>query len=184
MMNRKIRRSTESDHSAMAEILQAAFGPEQGPEIEALVNHLLMDSTAQPSLSLVATVGDRLVGHILFTQVRLISGSQTISAMILAPLSVHPHYQNQGIGGQLIQDGLQRLKAEGIGLVFVLGYPAYYTKYGFTTASVQDFAPPYPLAPEQWDAWMLKELHPGILGHFQGSVQCADALNQPQYWHE
>ncbi len=183
-MTPKIRPSGDFDLSAIAEIIQSAFGPQQGPEIWELVNNLLADPTAQPSLSLMATVGDRPVGHILFTQVRLVSVLQTISAMILAPLSVHPHYQNQGIGGQLIQDGLQRLKADNIGLVFVLGYPTYYTKYGFTPANVQDFAPPYPLAPEQWDAWMLKELHPGILGYFQGSVQCANALNQPQHWRE
>ncbi|WP_420804791.1 GNAT family N-acetyltransferase [Nitrosococcus halophilus] len=59
----------------------------------------MADPSAQPLLSLVATVNDHVVGHILFTNVRIKHSQRLVSSAILAPLSVHPEYQNQGIGG-------------------------------------------------------------------------------------
>ncbi len=183
-MNLQIRKAVESDKQAISDVVIAAFGDGQGQEIANLITDLLADPSAQPLLSLVATTNDHVVGYILFTNVRIEDAQRLASAAILAPLSVHPAYHNQGIGGQLIKEGLKRLKAAGIELVFVLGHPSYYPKYGFSIAGIKGFAPSYPISPENSGAWMVQELHPGAIGHISGQVICADVLNDPKHWRE
>ncbi len=162
----------------------SAFGQKQGQEIVELVNDLLDDETAKPLLSLVAEVDEKLVGHILFTAVRLQPEDQQVSARILAPLAVSSDFQGEGLGGMLITEGLRQLAESGVGLVFVLGHPDYYPKFGFQTAGVLGFEAPYPIPSEHADAWMVQELKAGVIGSTEGRVQCSEALNQPQHWRE
>jgi predicted N-acetyltransferase YhbS len=183
-MNPRVRSACESDTQAISDLVLAAFGEAQGPEIADLITDLLADPTANPLLSLVGTVDDLVVAHILFTKTHLSNSQRDVSSAILAPLSVHPDYQNHGIGGRLIQEGLRRMKASGVELIFVLGYPAYYSRFGFSPAGIQGFDAPYPIPPEHSDAWMVQELHPGVLGSVRGQVICADALNDPKHWRE
>lgn len=183
-MSVQIRAASETDTPAILDVVWSAFGKEHGQEIADLIIDLWKDPSAQPVISLVATTNDRVVGHVLFTRTRLKQSQQIFSSAILAPLSVHSDYQNQGIGGKLIQDGLNRLQTMGVGLVFVLGHPGYYPKYGFVPAGPQGFEAPYPIPPENAEAWMVQELQPGMLGSVLGQVECADALNDPKHWRE
>ena len=183
-MNVQIREAFETDTPAILDVVLSAFGNEQGQEIADLIIDLLKDRSAQPVISLVATSNDRVVGHVLFTSTRLKQAQQNFSSAILAPLSVHSDYQNKGIGGQLIQGGLNKLKAMGVGLVFVLGHPGYYPKYGFVPAGTRGFEAPYSIPPEHADAWMVQELQPGMIGSVLGQVECADTLNDPKHWRE
>ena len=183
-MNLKVREAFESDKQAVSDVVIAAFGDVQGQEIADLITDLLEDPSAQPLLSLVATDNDYVAGHILFTSTRIKHSQRMVSSAILAPLSVHPEYQNQGIGGQLIKEGLKQLKTTGVELVFVLGHPGYYPKYGFSAAGIKGFDAPYLIPPENSDAWMVQELHPGIIGCISGQVICAEALNDPKHWRE
>ena len=162
----------------------SAFGQEQGQEIVELVNGLLGDDTAKPLLSLVAEADGRLVGHILFTLARLQTEDQEVSVRILAPLAVSGEFQGEGIGGVLIREGLKQLAESGVDLVFVLGHPGYYPKFGFQTAGVLGFEAPHPIASEYADAWMVQQLKAGVIGHIEGRVQCSEVLNQPQHWRE
>jgi len=185
-MNVQVRKAVNSDRRAIADIVLAAFGKEQGQEIIDLIKDLLEDPSALPLLSLVATANDKVVGHCLFTKTQIVQSQrmQRASSAILAPLSVEPAFQNQGIGGRLIKEGLTRLKAAGVELVFVLGHPCYYPKYGFSAAGIMGFEAPYPIPTENSDAWMVQELQPGIIGNLAGHVVCADALNDPKHWRE
>jgi len=183
-MRVQIREAFDTDTPAILDVVLSAFGNEQGQEIVDLITGLLKDRSAQPVISLVATSNDRVIGHVLFTSTRVKQSLQIFSSAILAPLSVHSNYQNQGIGGQLIQGGLNRLKAMGVGLVFVLGHPGYYPKYGFVPAGTRGFEAPYPIPPEHADAWMVQELQPGMIGSVMGQVECAEKLNDPKHWQE
>ena len=183
-MNLLIRKALESDRQAISNIIIRAFGEAEGHEISALVTDLLSDPSAEPILSLVATTSDHIVGHILFTNTQIRQAQRPVSSAILAPLSVHPDYQSQGIGGRLVTGGLEQLKAAGVELVFVLGHPGYYPKHGFSPAGIMGFDASYPIAPENSAAWMVQELRPGVIGHVSGQVICADALDDPKYWIE
>ncbi|MFO1377062.1 MAG: N-acetyltransferase [Steroidobacteraceae bacterium] len=167
------------DLDATLGVERAAFGQEDEAE---LVIALLQDLTARPHLSLLGLVDDRPVGHVLFTPVSIAGAATTCSAAILAPLAVHPDFQRQGIGGTLIEDGARRLAASGVRLVFVLGHPAYYMRFGFSPALKSGLVPPYPVFPQE--AWMVRPLDPNILGTVSGRVSCAQSLDKPEYWRE
>jgi predicted N-acetyltransferase YhbS len=181
MKNRQVRASQGFDRPQMADVITTAFG-EEGGTILQLVDDLLIDPTAQPCLSLVADVNDRVVGHILFSTVHIQGDERNTKSVILAPLAVHPEHQNQGIGGQLIQAGIQQLTTAGVALVFVLGDPKYYQRHGFTPAGTQGFEATYPVPVEQADAWMVQALRPDVMGQVRGRVACPAALDHPIHW--
>ncbi|VEP12159.1 Uncharacterized N-acetyltransferase YjhQ [Hyella patelloides LEGE 07179] len=176
-----IREASDSDLNEVLLIERSAFGQDQEAE---LVRELLGDSSAKPILSLLAFKSDRPVGHILFTTAHLTNSKNTTSIAILAPLAIVPDAQKQGIGGKLIERGLQLLSKSGVDLVFVLGHPEYYPRHGFKPAGCLGFEAPYPISNENSDAWMVQALRPNVIGSVFGKVVCADALNKPEYWRE
>jgi putative acetyltransferase len=92
--------------------------------------------------------------------------------------------QKEALGSKLIQEGLELLSKSGVELVFVLGYPDYYSRHQFTPAGIHGLEAPYPIPEKNADAWMVRQLHPGLIGKIKGKVQCANALNKPEYWRE
>jgi len=177
-----IRESNNDDRDAIAALHLAAFGEEEGEEVSALAVELLDDPTAQPLLSLVAEEDGKVLGHLLFTAVRVVDGDEPAAGQILAPVGVVPGAQGRGVGGCLIRDGLKRLKKAGVGLVFVLGHIEYYPRFGFEPALNYGLKAPYPIPEAFSDAWMVQELQSGFLGRVSGTVHCSKALSQPQHW--
>ena len=85
------------------------------------------------TISLVAEINEKIVGHIAFSPVEISDG--TSGWYGLGPVSVLPDYQKQGIGKALINEGLtllKNIKAQGCALV---GPPDYYKKFGFKNYS-------------------------------------------------
>lgn len=179
-----LRSASPTDDAGIREVIQAAFAGKPGLEVADLAASLTKDPTAAPMVSLVALADDRVVGQVLFTRVRIEGHGADVAASILAPLSVHPDFQDRGIGGRLIERGLKELKEAGQDLVFVLGHPGYYPRYGFIPAGVRGFSAPYPIPDRNADAWMVQALQPGIMPRVQGRVSCADSLNDPRHWRE
>ncbi|MBZ8133869.1 GNAT family N-acetyltransferase [Afifella sp. IM 167] len=175
----KIRETGSADFDAVLDIERRAFGREEEAR---LVVDLLADPTAAPCLSLLAEMDGRLVGHILFSAGRV--EESELRCAVLAPLAVLPQFENKGCGGALIREGLERLRAAGTGLVFVLGHPGYYPRFGFSPAMPEGLLPPHPILPEFQDAWMVVALKDGLLGEVTGKVRCAQTLEQPELWRE
>ena len=183
-MNDLLMHIREAAHSDLNDVLlveRSAFGRDDEAE---LVRALLDDPSAKPLLSLIACKDDKAVGHILFTAAHLTKTKYTPTSAILAPLAIIPDAQKQGIGGMLIERGLQLLTESGVDLVFVLGHPEYYPRHGFKPAGRLGFEATYSIADEHADAWMVQALRPGVIGAVGGKVICANALNKPEYWRE
>ncbi len=176
-----IRETVSGDIADALDVERRAFGR---PDEADLAQELLHDPTAEPILSLIGHAAGRAVGHILFTCVRIDGASRAVRASILAPLAVIPETQNQGYGGMLIEEGIRRLAAAGVELVFVLGHPGYYPRFGFEPAAALGFEPPFPLAEKDAPAWMVLALRGGVVGEVAGRVVSADALNKPEHWKE
>ena len=85
---------------------------------------------------------------------------------------------------KFVERGVQLLSKSGVDLVFVLGYPEYYTRHGFTPAGHLGFEAPYPIPDEHADAWMVQALRPDVISSVCGKVMCSDTLNKPEYWRE
>ena len=176
-----VRQTNDQELDAIVSVHESAFGQNDEARLTA---DLLSDPSAAPRLSLMAVVDGRPAGHVLFTRA-VVSGAETgTTASILAPLAVIPEFQGRGLGGELIRNGLRQLADEGTGLVFVLGHPGYYPRFGFRPAGACGLVAPYPIPPQHADAWMVQELQEGTIGGVEGRVICADALNKREYWVE
>ena len=126
----RIREEQPQDKKAISEVHIRAFGQTQEADI---VEKLRQN--CDELLSLVALKQNQVVGHILFSPVKIKSEDRTIWGMALAPMAVLPEYQRQGIGSELIQTGIIRLKRKGCPFVIVLGHAEYYPRFGFKPAS-------------------------------------------------
>lgn len=180
----RIRKAVDADFPAISDLALSAFGSTEGPEIVHLIAALSADPTAQPVLSLVALLDDRVVGHVLFSRATLAPSGRDVSAALLAPLAVHPDVQSRGIGSQLVTEGLRLLEDAGTELVFVLGHPGYYPRFGFCEAGIRGFEAPHPILEKNAAAWMVRELRAGAIERGPGRVGCADAIADPKYWQE
>jgi putative acetyltransferase len=146
-----IRPSTPADTPALEALYAAAF-PEE--DLVPLVRALL----AEPSgvISLVAEQGGVVAGHVAFTLCRV--EGQDERAALLGPLCAAPDRQGRGIGSALVQAGFERLRADGVTTVLVLGDPAYYGRFGFEAG--HDIAAPYDLPPAYVAGWQALSLSP------------------------
>lgn len=136
-----IRQETPKDHPAVYEVVKLAFaGAQQSDGREPdLVNALRNSESFVPQLSLVAKHNGTIAGHILFTKVT-VGGSVQLA---LAPLSVLPQYQRQGIGSALIREGHKRARELGYDYSIVLGSEQYYPRMGYLPAERYGIKPPF-----------------------------------------
>lgn len=124
-----IRQEKESDINAIFEITRQAFrNHPYSQNTEQLIVNALRDDHAL-TISLVAEISGKVVGHIAFSSVAISDGSCDWYA--LGPVSVQPEFQRQGIGKALIGEGLSRLKSLGAEGCVLVGEPAYYQRFGF-----------------------------------------------------
>lgn len=133
MTGLSIRPEAPDDRDAIHALIRDAFGQ----EAEAVLVDRLRDA-GDLVLSLVADDGG-IVGHLAFS--RMLGPLGRVVA--LAPLSVSQARQQQGIGTALVRESLRRLKEAGADLVLVLGDPAYYGRFGFTTEAAKSLRTPY-----------------------------------------
>lgn len=130
----EIRPATSQDAASIRDLTIAAFSASEfGHNGEADLIEALTGTVAE-HLSLVATIENKIVGHILFTLVVLRADSEEQSGMGLAPMSVAPDQQRRGVGSTLVREGLERLFDGGCVFAAVLGHPAYYPRFGFEPA--------------------------------------------------
>jgi len=124
-----IRKETISDIEAISQVTTAAFRtlPISNHTEQFIIEALR--SAGALTLSLVAEIDGRIVGHVAFSPVVISDGTKDWYG--LGPVSVLPEYQKQGIGKSLINEGLSLLKQlDGQGCVLV-GDPNYYERFGF-----------------------------------------------------
>jgi len=124
-----------ADRDAVFAVQRAAFGRDDEAR---LVDRLREAGAAR--ISLVAERGGELVGHVLFSPVRVRGDGGEREAVGLAPVAVLPAHQRAGIGDALVRAGLEACRAAGHDLVFVLGHPSYYPRFGFERADARGLA--------------------------------------------
>jgi putative acetyltransferase len=124
-----IRNETVSDIEAIAEVTITAFRnlPISNQTEQFIINALRAADAL--TISLVAEIDGRVVGHIAFSPVTISDGS--LNWYGLGPISVLPEYQRQGIGTSLIKKGLLLLKGLGGQGCVLVGDPNYYKRFGF-----------------------------------------------------
>ena len=136
-MNLHIRQEEPADHPAVFKLIEEAFReePRSDHTEQFLVERLRKSDAFIPELSLVAVAGDRIVGHILLTRVKIKNDRDEFDSLALAPVSVLPAYQRQGIGSRLIEKAHEIAKALGNTSVILLGHESYYPRFGYLPTS-------------------------------------------------
>jgi putative acetyltransferase len=124
-----IRDETPDDACAITEVTIAAFKTlEISNHTEQFIIAALRAAKAL-TVSLVAEMDSRVIGHIAFSPVTLSDGTPNWHG--LGPVSVLPEHQRKGIGKTLIGEGLSRLKGQNARGCCLVGHPEYYRKFGF-----------------------------------------------------
>ncbi|MFK7950033.1 MAG: GNAT family N-acetyltransferase [Saprospiraceae bacterium] len=128
-----IRQEQVQDYEKVFKVIEAAFKniaySDQSEPF--LVNRLRESDAFIPELSLVAIVDGEIVGHILLTKILIENKNETFQSLALAPVSVVPNYQGQGIGSQLIKIAHQKAKTLGYESIILLGHENYYPRFGY-----------------------------------------------------
>lgn len=126
-----VRPEVNADRAPVDQLVCSAFGQEG--EVR-LVQKL---REVQDAVSLVAEQDQIILGHIMFSPVRLLDqegGERSVQVSGLAPMAVLPSHQGQGVGSVLIKEGLSRCRSLGDVACVLLGHPDYYPRFGFQPA--------------------------------------------------
>ncbi len=128
-----IRPENTKDHDAIQKVTYNAFENHPHHEVGSKpTEHLIVNKLRKSgalSVSLVAHEGSNIIGHIAFSPVTI--AEEQCNWFGLGPVSVITERQGEGIGGQLINAGLEKLKELGAQGVVLLGEPEYYGRFGF-----------------------------------------------------
>jgi putative acetyltransferase len=99
---------------------------------------------------------------------------------ILSPMAVAPDRQGQGVGLSLVQEGLARLRAQGVDVVLTYGDIGFYGRGGFAPVAQDAAAAPYPMTyTAGWLGQCLKGSDPEIL---TGPSRCVAPVEKPEFW--
>jgi putative acetyltransferase len=163
-----IRAEEQRDWAAVHAVNVAAFEtPAEANLVDALREQ------AQPLVSLIVEDHGAILGHIMFSPVSL-SGYPALRIMGLAPMAVAPEHQCKGIGSALIRAGLNQCKQLGFGAVVVLGHPAYYPRFGFSSSARFGIGCEYEVTEE---VFMVVELQAGFLEGASGKIKYHTAFS-------
>jgi putative acetyltransferase len=162
----QIQIESAADIAGIRAVHQAAFPT---PAEAALVDALR--AAGQLSLSLVARQQERVVGHVAFSPIHVDAAPLGWG---LGPVAVHAEQRGRGVAAHLIRDGLERVRAAGVGLVVVLGDPRYYSRFGFTPARLLALRDEY----AGGDAFQALELVRGTAPAAGGLVRYSSAFAQ------
>jgi putative acetyltransferase len=162
----QVRKETAEDYAGIRAVNRLALA---GESEAALVDRLRADGLVV--VSLVAVLEERIVGHILFSRLRIETVEGSAGAVALAPMAVRPEHQRSGVGSVLVRHCLGACRARGESIVVVVGHPHYYPRFGFSARLAERLAGPFP-----GDAVMALELKPGALVGVSGAVRYPEAF--------
>jgi putative acetyltransferase len=130
-LGHSIRKVTTEDHAPIAALLEAAF---ERPDEARLVVKLWSKHAIK--FERLAEVSGEVIGYCAFTPVTC---QPPLDGLLvgLGPLAVAPTHQRQGIGAELVEEGLAVCRENKARLIAVLVDPDYCARFGFEPASAK-----------------------------------------------
>ena len=159
-----IRRERPGDEEHIRLVNTRAFGQSAEADIVDTLRR-----TCPECVSFVALQDEEIVGHILFTPAEIVSAKGSFNGMGLAPMSVLPELQRQGIGSALVRAGIEEMRRAAHPFVIVLGHPAYYPRFGFVPALRRGISSEYEGVPDE--AFMILVLDESALAGVAGTAK-------------
>lgn len=149
-MEIKLRQENKNDFESVFQLIEKAFEEEEYSDHKEqfLVERLRKSEAFIPELSIVAEIDNKIVGHILFTKLKIKNESQIFPSLALAPVSVLPQFQGKGIGSKLILYGHEIAKSLGYKSVILLGHQDYYPRFGYELCEKYNIKMPFDVPAE------------------------------------
>lgn len=170
-----IRKEEQKDRKAVFNLVKEAFATmEHSDHKEQFLVERLRDSDAfVPELSLIAELENQIVGYVLLTKISIKDGVRQSVSLALAPIAVHPAFQNRGIGGELINHAHRIANDLGYNAVILLGHADYYPRFGYVPTAQYGIKIPFE-APEE--NCMIKILNSNTFRGTTGMVEYPKAF--------
>ena len=157
-MTLTVRPETADDVLAIRDVHLKAFSP---PAEADLVARLRDGHDSE--ISLVAEQSGEIVGHVMLSRMNVSAASRPYRALGLGPVGVLPGCRGSGVGSELIRSALAIAEALGEEMVFVLGEPDYYSRFGFSAEAAAPFVSPY-AGPYFMARWLRAAAGPAAAG--------------------
>ena len=165
-MELTIRPETAADHRAVEEMTREAFWNQYIPGCDEhfLVHSMRTHPDFIPQLALVAELGGKIVGNVMYVKCRLTDEEgKEKEILTFGPLTVRPGYQRRGIGKALLERSFDIARSLGYDAIVIFGNPGNYVSRGFQSCKKLAVSAPGGKFP---CAMLVKELTPGALaGH-------------------
>ena len=158
-----IRETLPADFDDISRCILSAF---QNDGEVALVQQLRADNDVV--IELVAEEAGSIVGHVVVSHLSL-NPNIGLQCGGVAPLSVLPGHQSNGIGSRLMEAVIERSRSAELDALFLLGDPDYYQRFGF---GVTDIRSDYPAA-----FFQAFELTPQCLNNVSAKANYANAFS-------
>lgn len=174
-----IRKEVPADYRVVEEVVRDAFwGAMNHPTCDGehlLVHKLRNMPVCIPELDLVAEVGGRIVGHVIYSTAQIVTDEgKSIEVLTFGPFSVHPDYKRTGVGSALMHHSIEEAVRLGYRAILFYGHPDYYPRFGFHRASEYGITNPNR---RSFDALMAMELYDGALEGITGKFYESDVFD-------
>lgn len=148
-------------YSEIIELVRLSFqtNPQSNGKEHVLVKMLLNSNSLIADLAIGAFKEHKPIGFVLVNPITH-HADAPLKLAALAPLVVHPDYQQHGIGSNLVHEGIKRAKNHEIDALVLVGNPSYYSKFGFEPIADYNQKLPYKaISLEQQQICWLKKNH-------------------------
>ena len=167
-MSIAIQRVAPKDAADIDAILHACF---PRPAEAMLVKQLAIDGDLALALIARDERTQEATGMVALSRMNASIGGDEVPAVALAPLAVMPAFRQTGVAEALVMAAIDEMRSAGALLMFVLGEPGFYGRFGFSVEAAADFASPY-----AGPFFMALELQGGLPCGPRGAVEHAPAF--------
>jgi predicted N-acetyltransferase YhbS len=168
----QIREERPNDAAAIAALIEYCYRdvPYSSHREHLMVDRLRGSTAYVPQLSLVAEINGTLAGHVMMTRIRIVHQGGHDDSLALAPLSISPAVQRQGVGAALVEAAHERARGLGYTCVILVGISGYYQRFGYGPLDDYPISLPFDV---HRDHRMALALSPGGLDGVNGVVEYA-----------
>jgi putative acetyltransferase len=160
-----IRTETVSDFEEVYELNKLVFGRDDESK---LIERIRLSKQFIPELSIVIEEQNGIIGHVLLSKAEVVENDVSYEVIVLAPIAINPKHQRKGLGSKLIQEAFSKCKELGYGLIFLIGHPTYYPRFGFKPARKYHFELKQFIVRDE--VFMVCELFEGELNKVKGEL--------------
>jgi len=168
-MEYEIKTTTTEDYKTTEFLTRETFWNlyKSGCDEHLVLHNLRKSKNYIKALDLVAfTDENKIIGHIIVTKAYVLDLNKAEHEVLcVGPISVHPDFQNLGIGSNLLLKAIEKAKEMGYKGMLLFGNPNYYRRFGFDNAKKFEITTK---DGNNFDPFMTLELYNNALNKIKG----------------